>query len=69
MFSICRGGKLMHYSSSLICMCAWCKKVRNDNGLWGEFGVPAGEIVVTHGICPDCARGIRLEMSSLCRKQ
>jgi len=59
----------MHYSSSPICMCAWCKKVRDNNGLWVEFGVPAGEIMVSHGICPDCARGVRSEMSRLRRKQ
>ncbi len=46
-------------SDSLICICAWCNKVRNDNGLWGEVETPADEKKVTHGICPECERDFR----------
>jgi hypothetical protein len=56
------GGRVMCHSGSLVCVCAWCKRVRNDNGLWVELGVPAAGVRVTHGICPDCHRGFRLEI-------
>ncbi len=63
-----RGGKVMPCSDSPFCVCAWCKKLRNDNGLWVEFGLPAGEVEITHGICPDCDRSFRLEINRLYRK-
>ncbi len=44
--------------NGLLTMCAWCKKVRDDQGRWnnGEailFTQPNAKY--THGICPDCA--------------
>jgi PAS domain S-box-containing protein len=43
----------------LIPVCAWCKKIRNDQGYWSrmeEFIRENSEAVVSHGVCPDCAR-------------
>ncbi|MFO1478505.1 MAG: hypothetical protein U1F98_17875 [Verrucomicrobiota bacterium] len=43
--------------SGLLPVCAWCKKVRNDDGYWEQIekflSVTAGASV-THGVCPDC---------------
>jgi len=48
--------------SSLLPICAWCKKIRNDQGYWdqleGYLAARAG-IVFSHGICPDCAARVR----------
>ena len=43
----------------LIPICAWCKKIRNDEGYWEqlEFYIKShSEADFTHGMCPDCAR-------------
>jgi len=40
-------------------ICAWCQKVRNEEGSWQGFNAYAKErsiINVTHGICPDCLK-------------
>jgi hypothetical protein len=39
------------------------------NGLWVELGVPGGEGKVTHGICTECARDVRIEISRLYQAQ
>jgi len=52
-------------SDSWICICAWCKKVWIEPGLWVELVVPEGECKITHGICPECEREVRLEISRL----
>lgn len=48
--------------SGLLPICAWCKKIRNDQGYWdqleGYLAARAG-IVFSHGICPDCAARVR----------
>ncbi|NLT22837.1 MAG: hypothetical protein GXX82_07305 [Syntrophorhabdus sp.] len=41
------------------CFCAWCGRERKRDGAWERSEVNAKEMplaVVTHGICPDCAR-------------
>ncbi len=41
----------------LLPMCAWCKKIRDDKGYWGQLETYlAGhtEATVSHGMCPDC---------------
>jgi tetratricopeptide (TPR) repeat protein len=41
----------------LLPICAWCKKVRNDEGYWRELSEHVEEhteAAITHGICPDC---------------
>jgi len=42
---------------SLLPLCAWCKKVRNDSGYWEQIEkyITANSATkITHGICPDC---------------
>lgn len=39
-------------------ICAWCKKIRDDQGYWKKAEAHTCEdadMKLTHGICPDCA--------------
>lgn len=43
----------------LLPICAWCKKVRDDQGYWKgveDYIEEHSEAVFTHGICPDCLK-------------
>jgi len=43
--------------SGLIPICAWCKKVRNDEGYWQQVETyisENSEASFTHGMCPEC---------------
>ena len=43
--------------SGLIPICAWCKKIRSDQGYWQTVEEYIGEhsqAEFTHGMCPDC---------------
>lgn len=43
----------------LIPICAWCKKIRNDEGYWEQleqYLTTHSEAGFTHGMCPDCAK-------------
>lgn len=43
--------------SGLLPICAWCKKIRDDQGYWNaieHFISQHSEAEFTHGICPDC---------------
>lgn len=43
--------------SGLLPVCAWCKKIRDDQGYWqqvDEYLAKQGKIQITHGICHDC---------------
>ncbi len=45
--------------SGLLPICAYCKKIRNDQGYWSQLETyisDHSEADFTHGICPDCAR-------------
>ncbi len=45
--------------SGLLPICAWCKKIRDDDGYWNEIEQYIGghsEAKFSHGICPDCMR-------------
>jgi GAF domain-containing protein len=48
----------------LVPICAWCKKVRDDNEYWSSIDVylatHAG-VETTHGICPSCAADVGAE--------
>lgn len=50
--------------STLLPICAWCKKIRDDKGYWdqleGYFAAHTG-IVFSHGMCPECAAKFRDE--------
>jgi hypothetical protein len=40
-------------------MCAWCRRVRDPEGLWSTretARLPSPSHTFTHGICPDCFR-------------
>jgi hypothetical protein len=42
-------------------MCAWCKKVRTQDGTWIEvesYLAHATATATTHGICPECAAAL-----------
>lgn len=43
----------------LLPFCAWCKKVRNDQGYWEQierYIAQNSRTSVTHGVCPDCRK-------------
>jgi PAS domain S-box-containing protein len=44
--------------SKLIPMCAWCKKIRTDDGYWKAVEAYFGERheTITHSICADCEK-------------
>ena len=45
--------------SGLLPICAWCKRIRDDEGNWQQietYITVHSEADFTHGICPDCAR-------------
>ena len=42
----------------LLPICAWCKKIRNDQGYWDKletFLSHNADVKFSHGMCPDCA--------------
>jgi hypothetical protein len=43
--------------SSLLPICAWCNKVRAEDGKWSQLEqyLSAREITVTHGMCESCS--------------
>ena len=48
----------------LLPVCAWCKKVRDDEGYWQELEAylqPRTKTAISHGICPECAARLRAE--------
>ncbi|MGD0585395.1 MAG: cache domain-containing protein [Oryzomonas sp.] len=43
--------------SGIIPICAWCKKIRNDNGYWDQLELyisQHSDADFTHAICPEC---------------
>jgi len=43
--------------SGLLPICAWCKKVRDDQGYWTQIEAyisSRSQATFSHGICPDC---------------
>jgi K+-sensing histidine kinase KdpD len=52
---------------NLLPMCAWCKKVRDDDGYWEgiESYLVKHETTITHGICPECSQKINQEIKNL----
>jgi len=50
--------------SGLLPICAWCKKIRDDEGYWKMIDVYVSEhsdAQFTHGICPDCLKKVSEE--------
>jgi len=52
---------------SLLPMCAWCKKIRNDANYWQSveeyFGTEHGQ-EFSHGICEDCSKKFYEDLNS-----
>jgi len=49
----------------LLPMCAWCRKIRDDEYLWHgleEYFIQHSNTRFSHGICPECAKGFRKEI-------
>lgn len=47
--------------SGLLPICAWCKRIRNDQDHWEQLELyiqEHSEAGFTHGMCPDCARDL-----------
>jgi len=52
----------------LIPICAWCKKVRDDEDYWvsvEHYLKQQQNAKITHGVCPECAEGLKKEMEEL----
>lgn len=51
----------------LIPMCAWCKKIRRDNGFWNSVDEYLSRLTgnqITHGVCPECYDRMVAELRS-----
>ncbi len=56
----------------LIPICAWCKKIRNDEGYWQQIETYIAEhsqADFSHGICPDCLTKLRSEAAEAIIKE
>ncbi len=54
--------------SGMIPICAWCgKKIRNERDEWvsvTSYIEAHSEVEFTHGLCPDCGKGLHAEIGS-----
>jgi PAS domain S-box-containing protein len=51
--------------SGLLPMCAWCKRIRDDEGAWcnvEHYVRRQTDADFTHGICPDCQTQVRRDL-------
>jgi hypothetical protein len=58
----------VHTLSGLLPICAWCKKVRNDDGYWQQvedYFACRSQITFTHGVCADCLEDQKTESAQL----
>jgi hypothetical protein len=54
--------------SGLVPICAWCKKIRDDQGFWRQLEVfvqSHSDAVFTHGVCPECVKKVAGEQPGL----
>jgi sigma-B regulation protein RsbU (phosphoserine phosphatase) len=54
----------VHKLEGLLPICAWCKRIRNDQNYWEQLEIYIAEHTdasFTHGICPDCCEKLRAE--------
>jgi PAS domain S-box-containing protein len=52
----------------LLPVCAWCKKIRDDQGYWNQlesYITSHFEVGITHGICPECAEKLSHELHGM----
>jgi PAS domain S-box-containing protein len=57
--------------TGLLPICAWCKKVRDDEGYWKQienYVEAHSNAEFTHGICPDCAQKMQATKPKARRK-
>ena len=47
-------------SGQFLALCAWCRRLRSDDGHWHELGGSIRADAFTHTICPDCASDLRV---------
>ncbi len=58
----------IHALSGLLPMCAWCKKIRDDQGYWAQlesYIESHTEAVFSHGACPDCFKKMMNDIPKL----
>lgn len=56
----------------LLPVCAWCHKIRDDRGYWGQLETyieARTQASFTHGICPDCQARVMAEKSGITGEQ
>lgn len=60
----------VHNLQGLLPVCAWCRKVRDDQGLWTgvEAYLQGQGARLTHGICPECQARTQAEVDTLKQK-
>lgn len=54
----------VHVLHGMLHICAWCKKIRDDEGCWNQLEAyieEHSEAIFSHGICPECAVRLRQE--------
>ncbi len=54
--------------SGLLPMCAWCKKIRDDQNYWQEvecYVASHSEVRFTHGICPACLQKAKAGLAQI----
>jgi DNA-binding response OmpR family regulator len=77
LYSIERNKLLMQLENSLkeirqlkglIPICAWCRKIRDDDGFWKQvesYITNHSDAKITHGMCPDCEKNARIELEKM----
>ena len=61
----------IRHNQGVVPICAWCRKIRNDEGEWEqveEYIKRISDADLTHGVCPHCASTIRGQMKLKVRK-
>ena len=58
--------------SGMMPICAWCKKIRTDEGYWQQIEAyikDHSDLDFTHGVCHDCAKKEYPELYSSLKKK
>lgn len=51
--------------TGLLPMCAWCKKIRDDEGYWQQlegYITSHTDVEFSHSMCPECTQKIEADM-------
>lgn len=54
--------------SGLVPICAYCKKIRDDEGYWQQLEAyihQHSDAQFSHGVCPDCYKKVQVELEAL----